>query len=72
MDKEEIKKRIDFNNIQEKKIKMIKGIPDTVKTYDCLVDYEGNFIIPLSPLDVKIIEYIKNLEVRIKELEKVK
>ena len=36
---------------------------------DYLVDFEGNFIVPLSPLDVKLIEKIKELELRIKKLE---
>ena len=69
MDKEEIKNRIDFNNIQEKSIEIIKGIPSTVEKYDYLVDYEGNYIIALSPLDVKLIEKIEALEKRINILE---
>jgi hypothetical protein len=67
MNKEEIKNRIDFNNIQEFTSKNIVGME--YKT-DYLVDFEGNFIVPLSPLDVKLIEKIKDLEVRILELEK--
>ena len=70
MDKEELKNRIDFNNIQEfiEEKDLKKGIFDTNK-YDYLVDYEGNFIVPLSPLDMKLIEKIKDLEERIKKLE---
>ena len=70
MDREEIKNRIDFNNIQEIEIEDIKGIPDTVRKYDYLVDFEGNFIIPLTPLEVKLIEKMKELEARIMALEK--
>ncbi|KKM16730.1 hypothetical protein LCGC14_1682930 [marine sediment metagenome] len=70
MDREEIKNRIDFNNIQEIEIEDIKGIPDTIIKTDYLVDFEGNFIIPLTPLEVKLIEKIKELEARILELEK--
>lgn len=69
MDKEKIKNRIDFNNIKELEIEDIKGIPDTATKYDYLVDFEGNNIICLTPLDVKLIEWIKDLEERIKKLE---
>ena len=65
MDKEEIKKRIDLDNIKE------FTDQDGYK-WDHLVDYEGNFIIPLSLLEVKLIETIKNLEERIKKLEEIK
>jgi len=67
MDKEEVKNRIDFNNIQVKVWKS-EFIPDQEEDY--LVDFEGNFIYPLSPLDMKLIEKIKDLEARILELEK--
>ena len=70
MDKEEIKGRIDFDNIQELEYELTKGIPDTIIKTDYLVDFEGNFIIPLTPLEVKLIEKIKELEARILELEK--
>ncbi|MFX1380754.1 MAG: hypothetical protein ACFFA4_16855 [Promethearchaeota archaeon] len=60
MDREEIKDRIDFNNIQTK------------NGGEFLVDYEGNFIVPLSPLNIKMIEYIKILEGRISALETAK
>ena len=70
MDKEQVKSRIDFNNIQEKSIEAVKGIPETARNYDYLVDLEGNFIIPLTPLEVKLIEKIKELEARIEQLEK--
>ena len=70
MDKNELKSRIDFNNIQEKNIEVIKGIPKTVKMYDYLVDYDGNFIVPLTPLESKLIEKLQDLEARISELEK--
>ncbi len=69
MDKEEIKNRINFDNIQELEYEMIKGIPDTIIKTDYLVDFEGNFIIPLTPLEVKLIEKIKELEARIKAME---
>lgn len=72
MKKEEIKSRIDFNNIQEfvELEDYSKGIFDTTKI-DYLVDFEGNFIIPLTPLELKLIEWIKELEARILELEKI-
>lgn len=66
MDKEEVKKRIDLTNIQEK---TIDGMFDSVKM-DYLVDYEGNFILPVSQLEAKLIEKILDLEARIKILEK--
>ena len=66
MDKEEIKNRIDFNNIQEKTFNTFAE-KDIKRDY--LVDYEGNFIIPLSPLHLKLIEKIKELEERIVKLE---
>lgn len=69
MDKEELKNRIDFDNIQELEKEMIKGIPETIQKTDYLVDFEGNFILPLSPLEVKLIEKIKDFELRIKVLE---
>ena len=65
MDKEKIKNRIDLNNIQELEV---TSRDITTKT-DYLVDFEGNFIIPLTPLDMKLIEKIKDLELRIKKLE---
>ncbi len=70
MDKEQIKSRIDFNNIQEKTIEDVKGVPDTGRKHDYFVDFEGNFIIPLSPLESKLIEKLQDLEARIIELEK--
>ena len=72
MDKEEIKNRINLDNIQEfiEEKDLKKGIFDTNK-YDYLVDFEGNFIVPLSPLDVVLIERIKELELRIKKLEEI-
>ena len=69
MDKEEIKNRIDFNNIQEIELEDVVGIPETIKKYDYLVDFEGNFILPLSLVELKLIEWIKILEERIKTLE---
>ena len=71
MDKETIKNRIDFDNIQELEIEDIKGIADTMRKHDYLVDFEGNFIIPLTPLDMRLIEKIKDLEERIRKLEEV-
>ena len=65
MDKEEIKNRIDFNNIKEKEL---LGIFDSQKV-DYLVDFEGNFIYPINPLEMKLIKKIKDLEERIKKLE---
>ncbi len=68
MDKEEIESRIDFDNIQEKTFKsQIEGFPD--KKVDYLVDFEGNFILPLNHVEFKLIEEIKALKARIKVLE---
>lgn len=58
---EEIKDKIDFNNIQE----LI--INKETKSY--LMD-GTNYMYPLSPLDIKLIEEIKDLKIRIIELEK--
>ena len=69
MDKEQLKTKIDFNNIQEF---ISTDIFDRIKKEDYLVDFEGNFIIPLTLLDMKLIEELKNLKARIIELEKVK
>ncbi|KKL81176.1 hypothetical protein LCGC14_1997380 [marine sediment metagenome] len=70
MDREELKNRIDFNNIQEREIEMITGIPATLIKEDYLVDFEGNFILPISPIEMKLIDKIKDLEAKIIELEK--
>ena len=65
MDNKEIKNRIDFNNIQEKEsLGMFESRKD-----DYLVDSEGNYIVPLSPLEVKLIEKVNELEARIAKLE---
>ncbi len=69
MDKEEVKNRMDFNNIQVFEYELVEGVKDTIVKEDYLVDFEGNFIYPLSILDVKLIEKIKELEARITELE---
>ena len=69
MDKEEIKARIDFENIKE--LNTTNFIGDEVKM-DYLVDFEGNHIIALSPLNVKFIEEIKLIKERLKKLEEVK
>ena len=65
MDREELKDKIDFDNIQEFITK------DNIKI-DYLMDSEGNHIIPLTPLNMKLIEKIKELEVRLKRLEDTK
>lgn len=66
MNKEEIKSRIDFDRIQEK-ITIDKYKEETKNDY--LVDFEGNYIVRLTPLHVKLIEKIKELEERIKKIE---
>jgi len=66
MNKEEIKNRIDFNNIQQLNYEKRKGV---YENRDYLVDFDGNYIIPLSPLNMKLIEKILDLEKRIIELE---
>ena len=70
MDKEQLKQKIDFNNIQELEYEVIKGLPETIIKTDYLVDDKDNFIIPLNPLEFKLIEKIKDLENRMKILEK--
>ena len=67
MEKEELKTKIDFNNIQELQTEIFKG---KFSKEDYLVDDEGNFMIPLSPLEFKLIEKIQELEERISKLEK--
>ena len=62
MDKEEIKNKIDLNNIKE-------FTTEEGDKIDYLVDFEGNFILPLSVLEVKLIEKIKDLEEKINKLE---
>ena len=70
MEKEELKTKVDFNNIRE----VIFIDPNVEKEYktDYLYDDKGNNIIPLSVLEFKLIEKIKALEERIKVLEGVK
>ena len=65
MDKEEIKSKIDLNRI-EVKPNIIYG-EDFGKDY--LIDDKGNYLMPVSPLEFKLIEKIKDLELRIKKLE---
>lgn len=65
MEKEEIKSKIDFKNIQE--FTDVKRLDNRKSDY--LVDSEGNYIIYLSPLNVKLIERLLELEDRIKALE---
>ena len=66
MDKEEIKTKIDLNKIEHKP----NIIYDEDFGKDYIVDDKGNFIYPVSPLEFKLIEKIKELELRIKKLEK--
>lgn len=63
MDKITIKNKIDFNKIAQNV--EIKGF-----LFDYLQDSEGHNIIELTPLEVKLIEKINDMELRIKELEK--
>ena len=67
MDKEEIKDKIDIYNVQEKNVN--KFLPEEPIMVDYLVDKDGNFIVPLRSIDVVLIDYIKDLELRIKKLE---
>ena len=67
MDKEEIKTKCDLNRIEERTFTNLVG--DEYKV-DYIIDDMGNAIIPISILEFKMIEQIKELEARIKELEK--
>lgn len=66
MKTEELKNRIDLDNIQEKNV-LEKH--DGVEMVDYCVDFEGNFIYPVNPLEMKIISIIKELEAKVIELE---
>ena len=68
MDEEEIKESIDFDRIGEFTDVIVKDVIETKTDY--LMDDKGNYIIPLSPLEFKLIEKIKELEARIIELER--
>ena len=68
MRKEELKEKIDLNRIEEREF---LGIFETRKE-DYIIDDKGNAIIPVDPLQFKMIERIKDLEERIKKLEEVK
>ena len=63
MDKEKLKEKCDLNRIEE-------FIDKDGGKWDYIRDIDGNYIIRLTPLEVKLIEKIKELESRIKELEK--
>ena len=65
MDKNELIEKIDFNNVMEE-TKNISGIDFKE---DFIVDSEGNKILRLQPLEVKLIEWIKTLEAKNIELE---
>ena len=65
MDKNELISKIDFNNVVEK-TELSYNI-ETKKDY--LVDSKGNKLMRLQPLDVKLIEKIKELEARLAVLE---
>ncbi|GAI27517.1 unnamed protein product [marine sediment metagenome] len=69
MDKEEIKNRIDFTKIREVTFKEEAGVEYKL---DYLYDYEDNNILPVSHIEVKLIERINDLEERIKKLEEVR
>jgi len=68
MDKNELISKIDFNNVVEK-TELSYNI-ETKKDY--LVDSKGNKLMRLQPLDVKLIEKIKELEARLQALEEKK
>lgn len=69
MDKEEIKERCDLSKIEERIFVNVFGDEDKA---DYIIDNKGNAIIPVSPLDFKIIEKLKELEARIKVIETAK
>ena len=76
MDKNEIKSRINLFNIQEKEFIITEmdtklGIEEEIDRQDYIVDYEGNFIYPVNPLEYILINYVKDLEARINKIEEV-
>ena len=68
MDKEELKSKIDLDRIEER---TFTNIDDEYKA-DYIIDDKGNAIIPISPLEFKLIEKIKDLETRLEALESAK
>ena len=73
MDKEELKSKIDLNRIGELEIEKIKGIseiPEDTFRIDYLMDEVGHYIYPINPLEMILINEIKELKARIVELEK--
>ncbi|MCP4585299.1 hypothetical protein [Pseudoalteromonas sp.] len=68
MNKEELKEACDLNSIEERELTTSLGI---TKKLDYIIDNKGNAIIRLSPLEFKMIERIKELEARIKDLERI-
>ena len=68
MDKETLKNKCDLNRIEER---TFTSIFQEEYKQDYIIDDKGNAIIPISPLEFKLIETIKDLEERIKVLEEV-
>ena len=62
---EELKNKIDLNKI-EVKPNIIMG-EDFGRDY--LIDDKGNYLMPVSPLEFKLIEEIKLLKERVEKLE---
>jgi len=67
MNKEELKEKCDLGNIKEV---IFKDILNEDIKIDYIIDVDGNKIIPVSILEFKMIEKIKELENRLKVLEK--
>ena len=71
MDKEEVKRRMDFDKIREVELETL-GIDGLItERNDYFYDDEGHNIMPINPVEMKIINKIKDLEARVQELEKL-
>ena len=68
MDKEEVKRRMDFNKIHEVEIETLASL--ITERIDYFYDDEGHNIMPINPVEMKIINKVKELETRINDLEK--
>lgn len=69
MDKEQIKNDINFDRIEE--VSFPISDTDEIVKIDYLMGSKGNAIAPLSPFEVKLIEYVKKLRADLDKMMEV-